>query len=120
MAMKRVVGRDLLTTILREAPPPTCGSSGARCSTPRSSGVAAGLVGAAFFAALEFVQRLLLEDLGGYRPLRAHGETFLARARPIGRFRPWLLALLPAVGALRERHHLPSSRPRRAAAAATR
>src|SRR5438552_2827858 len=34
-------------------------------------GAAAGLVGAAFFAGLEYVQRLLLEDLGGYHPLRA-------------------------------------------------
>ena len=83
-------------------------------------GVAAGLVGAAFFAALEFVQRLLLEDLGGYLPLRAHGETFLPELPTVGRFRPWLLVLLPAVGALGERHHLASSRPRRAAAAATR
>ena len=63
-------------------------------------GVAAGLMGAAFFAALEVVQRLILEDLGGYRPLRAHGETFLPEMTSLGRFRPWLLALLPAVGAL--------------------
>ena len=39
-------------------------------------GAAAGLVGAAFFAALEYVQRLVLEDLGGYRILRASGENF--------------------------------------------
>ena len=43
-------------------------------------GVAAGLMGAAFFAALELVQRLVLEDLGGYRPLRAHGRDVPARA----------------------------------------
>src|SRR6188508_2035534 len=63
-------------------------------------GVAAGLMGAAFFAALEVVQRLILEDLGGYRPLRAHGETFLPEIANLGRFKPWLLAIVPAVGAL--------------------
>ncbi|MFL5264774.1 MAG: chloride channel protein [Anaeromyxobacteraceae bacterium] len=62
-------------------------------------GSLAGLVGAAFFAALEIAQRQLLEVLAGYVPLRAQGETFLA---PEGGhpFRPWLLALLPAVGGL--------------------
>jgi chloride channel protein, CIC family len=63
-------------------------------------GVAAGLMGAAFFATLEFVQRLLLEDLGGYRPLRASGETFMHELGHVSHFRPWLVALLPAAGAL--------------------
>src|SRR5882724_2213567 len=63
-------------------------------------GAVAGLMGAAFFAGLEFLQRLLLEDLGGYNALRAHGETFLAEAAQGRLFRPWLLVLLPAVGAL--------------------
>ena len=63
-------------------------------------GVAAGLTGAAFFAALEVVQRLILEDLGGYRPLRAHGETFLPELSGVHHFRPWLLLLVPAIGAL--------------------
>jgi CIC family chloride channel protein len=62
-------------------------------------GAVAGAVGAAFFAALEVGQRLLLEALAGYAPLRADGELALGAAleRP---FRPWLLALLPAVGGL--------------------
>jgi CIC family chloride channel protein len=65
-------------------------------------GLAAGLVGAAFFAAVEYSQRFLLEDLAGYVPLRARGETFAAPAagsEPAG-FRPWLLFLLPALGGL--------------------
>jgi len=62
-------------------------------------GVAAGLVGAAFFGALEYVQRLLLEDTAGYAVLRAHGESFAARPGT-RHFRPWLLVLLPAVGGL--------------------
>ena len=63
-------------------------------------GLAAGLVGAAFFAGLEYLQRILLEDLGGYNPLRAAGENFLAPRTEPSVFRPWLLVLLPAVGAL--------------------
>lgn len=63
-------------------------------------GAAAGLVGAAFFAGLEYLQRLLLEDLGGYHPLRAAGENFLPAVTTPRVFRPWLLVLLPAAGAL--------------------
>ena len=98
--MKRVVGRDLLTTILREAAPADLRIVGRMLFHAAIVGVAAGLAGAAFFAALEVVQRLVLEDLGGYRPLRAHGETFLPELANLGRFRPWLLVIVPAVGAL--------------------
>jgi chloride channel protein, CIC family len=63
-------------------------------------GAAAGLFGAAFFAALEYLQRILLEDLGGYHTLRAAGENFLPAPAGPHVFRPWLLVLLPAVGAL--------------------
>src|SRR3982750_3524895 len=98
--MKRVVGRELLTTILKEAAPADLRIVGRMLFHAAIVGVAAGLMGAAFFAALEVVQRLILEDLGGYRPLRADGETFLPELTNLGHFRPWLLALLPAVGAL--------------------
>ena len=61
-------------------------------------GAATGLVGAAFLAALERMQGLLLHDLAGYLPLRASGELLPS---PDGHaFRPWLLALLPALGGL--------------------
>jgi CIC family chloride channel protein len=63
-------------------------------------GLAAGLVGAAFFAAVEHLQRYLLEDLAGYVTLRARGERFGALSDPPIVFRPWLLALLPALGGL--------------------
>src|SRR5438045_1436953 len=53
-------------------------------------GVGAGLVGAAFFAGLEYMQRIFLEAHAGYVPLRASGEQFLAESTP-GSFRPWLL-----------------------------
>jgi chloride channel protein, CIC family len=98
--MKRVLGRELLTTILREAAPTELRVVGRTLLHAALVGVAAGLMGAAFFAMLEIVQRLVLEDLGGYQPLRAHGETFLAEPTTLPHFRPWLLALLPAAGAL--------------------
>ena len=61
-------------------------------------GAATGLVGAAFFALLERMQTLLLHDLAGYVPLRASGEALSLGAGHA--FRPWLLALLPALGGL--------------------
>jgi chloride channel protein, CIC family len=62
-------------------------------------GAVTGLVGSLFFVALEVVQRLLLEELAGYQPLRAHGELVVPSftAAP---FRPWLLLVLPAAGGL--------------------
>src|SRR5438477_1982510 len=63
-------------------------------------GVAAGLVAAAFFGGLEVVERLLLGDLAGYARLRAAGETLFGEATESPHFRPWLLVLIPALGAL--------------------
>ncbi|MCC6526836.1 MAG: chloride channel protein [Polyangiaceae bacterium] len=74
----RIVGRTLLHTAL--------------------VGVAAGLVGALFFGGIELLQRFLLEKLCGYQPLRAHGETFADFLGDPGPYRPWLLALMPALG----------------------
>jgi CIC family chloride channel protein len=62
-------------------------------------GVVAGVIGAAFFAALEVAQRLLLTGAAGFEPLRAQGERFAGEAFDTP-FRPWLLALLPAAGGL--------------------
>jgi CIC family chloride channel protein len=62
-------------------------------------GAAAGLVGSLFFASLEWAQRLLLERVAGYAAMRAHGEVFLTEGGTLA-LRPWLLALLPAAGAL--------------------
>jgi len=62
-------------------------------------GVAAGFVGAFFFAAVEVLQHFLLEELAGYSVLRAHGETLSLRPSSTA-FRPWLLILLPALGGL--------------------
>jgi chloride channel protein, CIC family len=62
-------------------------------------GFGAGLMGVLFFAGAELVQNLLLEQLAGYEPLRAQGErVWGATAGP--HFRLWLLAVIPAFGAL--------------------
>jgi CIC family chloride channel protein len=90
---------SLLAALLPEAAPLDLRILGRTLLQAALVGAAAGLIGAGFFAALELVQRLLLELVAGYRPLRAVGETFLAPAPPIP-FRPWLLFLLPGAGAL--------------------
>src|SRR5882672_905549 len=98
--MKPVVTRDLLTTILKEATPVDLRIVGRTLLHAALVGIVAGLMGAAFFAMLEIVQRFFLEYLTGYRILRASGETFM-RELDAGRpFRWWLLLFLPAAGAL--------------------
>jgi chloride channel protein, CIC family len=62
-------------------------------------GLGAGFIGAGFFVCLEVVQRLLLEDLCGYVPLRAFGETLLP-LRSGHHYRWYLLMVVPALGAL--------------------
>jgi len=62
-------------------------------------GVAAGIAGALFFAGLEYCQRLFLDELTGYTPLRADGEGFAAAEGQL-HFRPWLLLFVPAAGGL--------------------
>jgi CIC family chloride channel protein len=62
-------------------------------------GVAAGLAGAALFGGLELFQRVLLEGLAGYTPLRADGEAITGDVHT-PQFRPWVLVFLPALGGL--------------------
>src|SRR4051812_33542607 len=62
-------------------------------------GAAAAAVGAAFFVALEYTQRLFVEGLTGYVFLRAHGETPILPPATVP-FRPWLLLIVPGIGAL--------------------
>jgi chloride channel protein, CIC family len=63
-------------------------------------GAAAGLVGSLFFGFVEAVQRICLEGWTGYLPLRAGGERVLGEMSTPAPFRPWLLVLVPALGAL--------------------
>jgi len=62
-------------------------------------GLAAGLLGAAFFAGLEYTQSFLLEHVAGYTPLRAHGEKIFGEPSKLV-LRPALILVLPAAGAL--------------------
>lgn len=62
-------------------------------------GIAAGVAGALLFGGLELFQRVLLESLAGYTPLRADGES-LTTSVEVRQFRPWLLVFLPALGGL--------------------
>ncbi len=60
-------------------------------------GLGAGLVGAAFVRATDLAQALLLNGLAGVSLTHAAGEVAGVTSGPE---RPWLLALLPAAGAL--------------------
>jgi CIC family chloride channel protein len=60
-------------------------------------GAAAGVASALFSTGVQKVQHLLLGKLAGYSFLRAAGER--GSDDPPGAFRPWLLLLLPALGA---------------------
>ena len=62
-------------------------------------GAAAGLIGSFFVAGLEIAQRFLLDGLTGYVPLKAAGELLVGGEVTHG-FRPWLLWVVPAIGAL--------------------
>jgi len=91
--------RALLPALLAEAAPLDLRIVGRTLLQAALVGVAAGLAGAAFFAGLEYVQHLLLEQGAGYQPLRAHGELVAHTGEPTA-FRPWLLIFLPALGGL--------------------
>lgn len=62
-------------------------------------GLGAGILGCAFFAGAELLQYVLLEKLAGYTPLRAHGERVWGETGAAD-MRWWLLAIIPALGAL--------------------
>lgn len=69
-------------------------------------GIVAGLMSVLFFGGLEIVEELLLSKLAGYERIRAAGESmtsiFGGEGSPghPGKFRPWLLVILPGLGAL--------------------
>ncbi|MGA7123173.1 MAG: chloride channel protein [Polyangiaceae bacterium] len=63
-------------------------------------GATAGLLGSLFFAGVEATQRIWLERWTGYVPLRAGGERILGEMNGPVPFRPWLLVVVPALGAL--------------------
>lgn len=62
-------------------------------------GAVVGLAGSLFVWGLTRVEQGVLEQLAGYRPLRAAGEH-LGMEVEVPAFRPWLLWIIPALGAL--------------------
>lgn len=88
----------LLSLVIAERAPVDLRLVGRVLTQAALVGLVAGLMGAAFFAALEYGQWFLLEVLAGYEPLRAHGEHLIGGGTGI--FRPWLLIVLPALGGL--------------------
>lgn len=88
----------LLSLVIAERAPVDLRLVGRTLTQAALVGLVAGLMGAGFFAALEYGQWFLLEVLAGYRPLRAQGEHLIAGGG--GDLRLWLLVLLPALGGL--------------------
>lgn len=60
-------------------------------------GLAAGAIACLFYSSLEAVEELLFDNLAGYAPLRATGE--MSERTLSSTPRPWLLCLLPCLGA---------------------
>jgi CIC family chloride channel protein len=91
--------RGLLAFLVPDDPPLELNIVGRTVFHAVVVGLAAGLLGCAFFAALELIQHVVLERGAGYQPLLARGEQVVA---PHGHtpFRWWLLLFLPAAGAL--------------------
>jgi len=92
-------GQSRLPFLLSDLAPLELGIVGRVLMHAAAVGAAAGLMGAALFAAFEYAQRGVLEELAGYIPLRADGETFAA-GEVHRAFLPWLLVFLPALGGL--------------------
>lgn len=62
-------------------------------------GAAVGFVSLLFVEGLEVAQYFILERLAGYEPLRAAGEQSFPGGSTVP-FRPWILWIIPAIGAL--------------------
>lgn len=92
--------RGALAAVLSEQAPLDLRFVGTTLLQAALVGLGCGLLGAGLFAALEFGERLILEGLTGYVPLRAHGESFAAAEEAAHTFRPWVLLFLPALGGL--------------------
>jgi CIC family chloride channel protein len=92
--------RGLLSALFTETSPLDLRIIGRTLLHAALVGAAAGLVAVLFFGGLEIVETFLLGRLAGYVRLRAHGETvFGTDPEPVA-FRPWLLVVIPALGAL--------------------
>ena len=92
-------GRGLLRSVMVQAVPGSFEDLGKVLLHSALVGLAAGIVAVLFLGGLELVERFCLQMLAGYVPLRAQGEALLGGVHT-GAFRPWVLVLLPALGAL--------------------
>ena len=90
-----------LTSLLSEKGPVDLRLVGRTLLRAALIGLCAGFMGAAFFWLTEHASYWVLERGAGYRPARAAGEVMesMTHASPTS-FRPWLLAIVPAIGAL--------------------
>ena len=96
--MRPARDRGFLAPLLEAAAPIDLRILGRTLLHAAAVGLGAGVIGAVFFVGLEVVQRLLLEDICGYVPLRAAGEG-LFPLRAVHHYRWYLLLCMPAVGA---------------------
>lgn len=96
--MRPVRDRGFLAPLLEAAAPIDLRILGRTLLHAAVVGLGAGIIGAVFFVGLEVVQRLLLEDICGYVPLRAAGEGMFP-LRAIRHYRWYLLLVTPAFGA---------------------
>src|SRR4051812_21889078 len=93
-------GRGLLSALFTETAPIDLRIIGRTLLHAALVGLLAGLVAVLFFGGLERVEVLLLGSLVGYSRLRAHGETVLSGESSPTAFRPWLVLIIPGLGAL--------------------
>lgn len=94
--------RRTLSALLSEAAPVDLRLIGRTLLHAALVGVLAGAVAVMFFAGLEIVEDLLLSKLVGHSRLRAAGDQALdlGLGSEHSRFRPWLLLIVPGLGAL--------------------
>jgi chloride channel protein, CIC family len=92
--------RGLMAAIFREAAPLDLRVVGRILIHATVVGAAAGLLACLVYYALEVVQLFVIDHLTGYGSLRAAGEFSNLSSIKADAPRPWLLWLLPAVGAL--------------------
>src|SRR5262249_27022205 len=93
-------GRGLFSALFAETAPIDLRIIGRTLLHAALVGLLAGFVSVVFFGALEHVEVILLGHLAGYTRLRAHGETMLGHEHTPTTFRPWLVLVIPAFGAL--------------------
>jgi CIC family chloride channel protein len=92
-----------LATLVTEATPLDLRLIGRTLLHAALVGVLAGLVSVLFFAGLEVLESLLLGRLVGHERLRAAGDSaieLVSMGPEHPHFRPWLLLVVPALGAL--------------------